>query len=175
MSTGRSGFNLYLLLALAAGVCGCHTSDKKKDAAATLRVHMEVTPDAMDFSSRIEVFRNHPIPLRVDKSPFLTEAFVSEAKIIGEGDVFDIEITFVRRGSWLLEEYTTTNPGKHYAIFSEFGPGMKEHRWLAAPIIPKRISNGVITFTPDATREEAQQIVDGLNAVAKKVEDKSKW
>ena len=52
---------------------------------------------------------------------------------------------------------------------------LAENRWLAAPVIPSRIGNGVLTFTPDASREEADQIVLGLNNVAKKVQDKSSW
>ena len=37
---------------------------------------------------------------------------------------------------------------------------------MAAPRIARRISNGVISFTPDATRDEAEQIAIGLNNVA---------
>jgi hypothetical protein len=50
-----------------------------------------------------------------------------------------------------------------------------ESRWLAAPVIPRRISNGVLTFTPDASREEADLIAIGLNNVAKKVQDDLKF
>ena len=55
------------------------------------------------------------------------------------------------------------------AIFSQFGEEMKDYRWLAAPVINRRISDGVLVFTPDATREEAEEIALGLNNVAKKV------
>jgi hypothetical protein len=50
-----------------------------------------------------------------------------------------------------------------------------ESRWLAAPIVRKRIGDGKLIFTPDATREECDTIVTGLNAVAKKVKEKSNW
>ena len=46
---------------------------------------------------------------------------------------------------------------------------MKDYRWLAAPVISHRISDGVLVFTPDATREEAEEIALGLNNVSKKV------
>ena len=45
---------------------------------------------------------------------------------------------------------------------------MAEGRWLAAPRINKRIADGVLVFTPDATREEAEQIALGLNNLAQK-------
>jgi preprotein translocase subunit SecD len=175
MMTAHRRFNIYLLVALAGLAGGCQSTKDDDEAAATLKVHLEVTPDSMDFSKQVPIFRAKPVMVNVDKNPILTEAFVSEAKLIEKDGTFEIEIQFERRGSWLLESYTTTNPGKHFAIFSEFGADLKESRWLGAPIIHRRISNGILTFTPDASREEADQIVKGLNAVAAKVREKSKW
>jgi hypothetical protein len=40
-------------------------------------------------------------------------------------------------------------------------------RWLAAPLISHRIANGVLAFTPDCSREEADQLVQGLNEASK--------
>ena len=54
-------------------------------------------------------------------------------------------------------------------IFSEFG----QARWLAAPMINKRISDGNYVFTPDATREEAERIVRGVNNVIKSIAKES--
>ena len=47
-------------------------------------------------------------------------------------------------------------------------------RWLAAPMITRPIENGVIAFTPDCTREEADIFVLGLNNVAIKLENQAK-
>ncbi|MGA9450667.1 MAG: hypothetical protein WBW41_04895 [Verrucomicrobiia bacterium] len=43
-----------------------------------------------------------------------------------------------------------------------------DSRWLAAPLITRRIANGVLAFTPDCSRAEADQLVLGLNQVAAK-------
>lgn len=178
MITGRNRFNIYLLsvtvLALAAG---CQTrGEQKEKGLATLRVHLEVIPQSMDFSTSVPIYREKPVMVTVDKSPFLTEANVAEAKVMDVPGGFDLQIKFDRRGTWLFEEYTTTNPGKHFVIFSAFGDKKKkEARWLGAPIINGRVSNGVLTFTPDATREEAELIARGLNIVAKKHLAESKW
>ena len=43
-------------------------------------------------------------------------------------------------------------------------------RWLAAPLVQTHITDGLLVFTPDATREEADQIAAGLNTVAKKLQ-----
>ena len=57
---------------------------------------------------------------------------------------------------------------RRIAIFSQFGPA----RWLGAPIYQQKISNGVVFFTPDASRSEAERIVRGLNNVARKLKTK---
>jgi hypothetical protein len=44
-----------------------------------------------------------------------------------------------------------------------------EARWIAAPKMQYRITNGLFVFTPDTTHEEAERIVRGLNNVAKKI------
>lgn len=180
MISGCGRFNIYLLCLILAVVGGCQSPEKKLEKKkekqiSTLALHLEVIPDTMDFSRTVQIFREKPVEITVDRMPFLTEVDVSEAKIIEERDGWVLQIQFARHGAWLLEQYTTTNPGKHIAIFCTFGLDKKESRWLAAPLIRKRISNGILSFTPDATREEAGEIIFGLNHVAKKVAEKSKW
>ena len=46
------------------------------------------------------------------------------------------------------------------------GRQMANGRWLAAPLITHRIGDGVLAFTPDMSRAEADQFVLGLNNVA---------
>ncbi len=175
----RTRFNIYLLSVVACVlVCGCRTKGHKEKAIlATLRVHLEVIPDSMDFSTTIPIFREKPVMVTVDKAPFLTEANVAGAKMVEVVGGYSLEIQFNRQGSWLLESYTTTHPGKHFAIFSAFVDKDKKKwaRWLGAPIQTRRISNGKLTFTPDATRSETEQIALGLNNVAKKNKEDSKW
>src|SRR5262249_31107448 len=143
---------------------------------ATLRVHVEVIPDMTEFSTKASIFRESPVTVTVDKSPFLEEGNVSEAKIIDSpGGGFQLEIHFDQHGTWMLEQYTTTNPGKHFAVFSEWGHNLKESRWLGAPIINRRISNGILIFTPDASREEAESIVKGLNYLVEKMANRPAW
>jgi len=177
MITGPGRFNIYLLSLLAVMLaCGCRTAgDGEEKLAAALRIHLEVTPDMMDFSRRVPVYRDKPVLINVDKAPFLTEVHVSEAKVVEVLGGFDLQIQFNRRGTWVLEQYTTVHPGRHLVIFSQFGEKMKQHRWLGAPAITRRISKGILTFTPDATREETELIVHGLNNVAEKVRKETAW
>ena len=41
-------------------------------------------------------------------------------------------------------------------------------RWLAAPIIQRRIASETLVFSPDASREETEKWVAGLSLAAKK-------
>jgi len=177
MITGRSRFNIYLLfLCVAFLACGCgSTKNKKDEPLSTLRIHMEVTAVAMDFSIKVPIYRAKPVTLTVDKDPFLSELNVASAKVVEVMGGFALQIEFNHSGSMLLEQYTTANPGRHIAIFSLFGKQKDDSRWLAAPVISRRISNGVLGFTPDASREETERIALGLNNYAKKSQEKSKW
>ena len=49
----------------------------------------------------------------------------------------------------MLEQYTAANPGRHLVIFGQWGDKLADGRWLAAPLITHRISNGLLAFTPD--------------------------
>ena len=176
MVSGRNRFNIYLLLllALAAG-CQTGSKEKKDKRTSTIRIHLECSPDSTSFSRTVSVVREKPVMVTVDTSPVLTEAEVAGAKVVEQEGGFALQIQFNKRGIWLLEECTTMNPGRHLAIFAEFGTGMRHSRWIAAPSITHRISNGELTFTPDASREEADDIAAGLQNVAKKIAEKSKW
>jgi len=162
-------FNIYLLcLAVLGAVAGCRSPESKREKQlATLRLHMEVTPDSLGLSEAAPIYRANPTMVNINRSPFLNESFVAEARVVPDPlGGFALSIKFEQMGARLLEQYTATNPGRRMAIFTQFGENGAERRWLAAPVIGRRISDGVISFTPDATREEAEQIAKGLNNVA---------
>lgn len=174
MMIGWRRFNIYLLLLLALVFAGgCKTGGEKKPLS-TLRVHLEATPDGTGNSITVPIYREKPVPVTVVKEPFLTEANVVAASVVDVAGGFVLQIHFNQEGSWLLEQKSATNPDKHFAIHSAFGEKTKMSRWLAAPRITRLIANGTLTFTPDATREEAGQIALGLNNLAAKAGKSSK-
>jgi preprotein translocase subunit SecD len=167
----RFNFNL-LALVLVVLVCGCAHKPVKK-INASLRLHQEMRADTSGRAVTIELFRAQPFSLTIDKGAILTENNVKKVEVVDAMGGFALRILFDKKGTWLLEQYTAAMRGKHLAIFSSFPPpGEKQPgpgRWLAAPLISERITNGTLVFTPDASREEALQIANGLNNVAKKV------
>ena len=163
-------FNGFLALALFAVTTGCLTTEERKRLRefSSLRIHVEADRGSADRNSAIAVHRAHPVYLNIDREPVLDERYVVAATLIEQpGDLFAIEIKFDRRGSWILERTTVMNRGKHLAVFSDFGD---QARWLGAPEMIAKNSSGRLVFTPDATREEANRIVRGLNNVAKRLE-----
>lgn len=181
MIIGRNRFNIYLLLSCAALLAGgCSSTDSGKEEKpdkliSTLRIHPEATEGRTDFSIRVPVNRVPPVLLTVDKEPFLTEADVTEARVVEVMGGFDLLIQFDHHGSLLLEQFTTSNPGRRFAIFSLFGKSSEASRWIAAPAVTRRITSGTIQFTPDATRAETERLALGLNNVAKQIKERNKW
>lgn len=169
-------FNIYLLTAIF--LIGCKSPQEKKEAAlsrqqkkemSTIRFHLESTGNSSDRASGVPILRESPIYVNIVPQSFLDERDVLIAtlnKYMG-GSV--IQIKFDDHGTFVLDNHSAANKGKRIAIFSEFG----EARWLAAPVISRRISEGTITFTPDASPEECERIVRGINNAVAKMRNKS--
>ena len=159
-------FNIYLALAILLGLAGgCETS--KKTQSAMLRVHIETSPDPTGTSQDISVLRSDPVLVTIKREPILSEANVVSAKVIDARGGFAIQVKFDENGTWLLEQYSAANPGRHFAIFGQWSEKVTDSRWLAAPLISRRITGGTLAFTPDCSRQEADQLVLGLNEAAK--------
>lgn len=169
----RSGaFNFFLVLSALLLLTSCASSEerKRKKEYSNIRIHVE-SDSSTDRSSAVSVHRAAPVLLNVEREPILDEHNVVAAMVVDQPGGFAIQVQFDRQGSWILERTTVTQRGKHLVIFSFFG----EARWLAAPLITGKNSTGRLTFTPDATREEADRVVLGLNNVARKLERKENW
>jgi preprotein translocase subunit SecD len=182
MQIRSRSFNIYLALAATAGLlCACQSPEKKRIKSETsLRVHIEAQNPIPDRTRQVSVFRQAPIQLYIEPNPFLNEEYVKDARVVETYGGFALRIELNRSGRNLAEQYTTGNLSRRLAIFAHFAdptqmteekPGVG--RWLAAPRIAQSITNGMLVFTPDATRAEADQIALGLRNAAKKM--KSTW
>jgi preprotein translocase subunit SecD len=169
-------FNLYLLTAaLLVVFCGCQSAEKKrKKQTAVFRVHIEGRAEETTRTLVVPIYRSAPMNMAVVRSPFITEEKVKHAEVIDTPGGYQLKIELDRQGTYLLEQYTAANREKHLAIFCNFASltnlSIHVDRWLAAPKITQRISNGILSFTPDADREEAEHIANSLNNVAKKLQ-----
>jgi preprotein translocase subunit SecD len=158
-------FNIILLAAAALlALTGCQsTESKQKKQVASLRIHLQTSPMS-GRSMPVAVLRAAPITFHIEQTSILHEGHLDYARVRETPAGFQIALQMNLEGQRLLEQYTTTNPNKRLAIRVRFGiDPVIEDRWLAAPQITRRISDGLLQFTPDATRQEAEDIVLGLN------------
>jgi len=154
-------FNLILLMAALLLSCnGCQTSKSKEDETI-LRIHVEAKEDS-SFTRKIKVFKDESVTMRVHEMTLLSHVDVVDAQVVEALGGFAIQFKLTPMGRWQMDQHSGLNIGRHYAIYTLYGKKPAVSRWIAAPIISHRISNGVILFTPDATREEAEMIVKGL-------------
>jgi len=159
-------FNLFLWFALLALIAGCKAPGKSK-YLASIRFHLEVNADGTDRSNPVPIGRSTPFMVNVEKIPFLSEHQLLEALLVDTNGAFSLKLQFDGKGTRLLEQYSSSSRGKRTAIFVEWNEQM---RWLAAPRLEKRIADGVVVFTPDASREEVEELVVGLNKSAKAIQ-----
>ena len=156
------------LLVVSVLFSGCASSSKEKKPSkkySTLRLFGAVQPNHTGKHQGVQIYRRTPIMMSVASEPFLDEGYIMEATVVEAVGGFMLRIQYDRHGAGLLENATHRMRNQHIAIHSNF----PESRWLAAPVIDTPISNGLLVFTPDATREEADRIAEGLNALAKKL------
>ena len=166
-------FNLYLaaFLVVALAGAGCSTFKmKKEEPVGAVRVHIESTANAAGEGQTVSVLRADPVLVTISKDAVLTEADLMQAALVATPGGFSVELKFTETGAWTLEQFSAAYSGKHFVIYAQWGPKLKDGRWVAAPLITGRNPTGVLSFTPDMSHDEAQKFVAGLNAVAKKIQ-----
>ena len=114
-------FNIYLVLATTlALLVGCDT-DRPRGPAGALRIHLEAGADSSDTSQTVSVLRTDPVLVTIAKQPILTEANIVATREIAAPGGFAIEIRLDETGTWVLEQYSAGNPGRHSRHFWSMG------------------------------------------------------
>ncbi len=167
-------FNIILAILLLAS--GCATTEekaKKADAkkkakeGTMMSIHMETNLDGTRHTTSVPVYRAKPMLVPIETEPFLDPGYMLKAEIVtvDEHGGFAIKLYFDQTGSTRLANATTANKGRRLVVAARWD----DFRWLAAPRIMRPITDGTFIFTPDASREESERLVNGLNNVIKKV------
>jgi preprotein translocase subunit SecD len=168
MKIWRRNINAFFwALALMCVLSACKTTEEKKEAKeqTLIKIHLEVVSDNNSDRADVPVYRSRPMMVHIDTKEILNNMDITGASVVDVRDGFGIRITFDAHGSRVLENISSRNMGRRLVIYAAW----PEIRWLAAPLISHRLGNGELVFTPDATHEEAERIVRGINNVAKKV------
>ena len=162
-----------MIFAVVACAClGCDTpktsppnqleQDTSKQATL-MQFHIESNPDPTGRTMDAPIYRANPFLLTVKREPVLDEGFMESVQMVDADEVggYAIKITFDKFGTRRLDALSIEHRSQRLAVHAEW----TEARWLAAPILNKRLSHGEFVFTPDATREETERIVRGLSNV----------
>ena len=174
MMTAVVRFNIYFVLVALTLSVGCRTAEQRRQdrIVSTFRLHLETHQGGTESGAVVEIAG---AKIYVNNTPFLDETSVTNAAVVDTRDGgFAVQVQFDRHGTLVLDTVTTSNRGLHLAVFSQFGPGkLEQTRWLAAPYIGASITGGMLIFTPNSTRAEADEVVLGLRNVAKEIKRKS--
>ncbi len=155
----RFAIPFFLLLAF-----GCATGKKPQELSA-IRFFLGINPDSSERHRFVPLYQESDLRIAVADEPFLDEGHVEEASIEEVVGGFQVRIRFDRRGAGLLQNATHRFRNRHLAIHAFIPEGV----WLAAPVMDRGIDDGVLRFTPRISRERAERLVAGLNAVAEEL------
>lgn len=175
-----SRFNIILLLLCCGIFTACQTTKltpeetalKKKYKKEKALVHLHLGGAANSSGRTIEIYRQKPIYISVDPVPFVDFRNITDARLVEDQTGFAIQIQLDAHGTFVMDTVTTAQRGKPIAVMAQTGT---MQRWLAAPLIQQRNASGFFTFTPDATRDEAERIVYGIRNVAKMVRQQGQF
>lgn len=174
MKSWRWNINaIFCALALVSLLSACQSTksaeEKKKEKEQTLlKVHIEAAPDNKSDQADVPIYRARPTYVHIDTKELLNNNDIVNAAIVDVQGGFGIRLLFNDHGARVLENITARNHGKRLAIYAAW----PEVRWLAAPLITHRMGKGELVFTPDATREECERIVRGVNNLSARLNKK---
>ncbi len=171
-------FRWVALVGLLAGCASTPADKKSKEEAkdmSVVRLFTEVRDESMP-GSKAALPRSNPMEIKIDKEPFADERDVARADVIKSVGGFSIRIELTSHGRMTLEQASVTHAGLRLVAFGQWSINKEEsvQRWLAAPVMKSALRTGVVVFTPDLSREEADRFVRGLNNVAIKLENQAK-
>ncbi len=162
-------------------IAGCATTAEEKQAKAekkdfsVIRLFTEVR-DPAAAGTRVELPRSSPAAVTIEPESFADERDVIRADVVNAVGGFAIRVQLTEHGRMTLEQASVTHAGRRLVVFGQWTAGEEDtvKRWLAAPVMRNAQRTGVIVFTPDCDRAEADRFVRGLNNVAIKLKNQEK-
>ncbi|KAB2659705.1 MAG: hypothetical protein DVB32_07580 [Verrucomicrobia bacterium] len=169
MTIFRVRINIFLGSFLACFLLvACKTTEQKKQGkeASTIQIFLENVNSAAE-KRLITVGERMKTQVNVDLSPFADTADLLNATVVDIDEMggFGIRLNFNDHGKLVLDTVTASSKGMRMPVLVAY----TQVRWLGAPRINRRITDGSLVFTPDCTRQEAERIVRGLTNVIHKL------
>jgi hypothetical protein len=169
------GNSIRVVLGSVAILCGCSAPVIDKDNAL-LAIFVETKSEDPDVARQVEWFRSDPRTAWLENKPvFQPLHHMEKAELIQTEDgIPAIRLTFNQRGKRLLKNVTTLRSGRRLFMMAWYrqNPEDKEMkpRCIGVRFIERSNDTGQFVFLPDTTKDEAKQLVDGFNNLAKKIQ-----
>ncbi len=134
--------------------------EKKKKPLKYFRVHVESRRDLPERTVLAKLHSDETVQVPVEKLPALNESHLKRAALIEEPGGYLVQFQFDSVGTKLLEAHSAAANGRHFAVAVDIDG---ETRWIAILLIRRRLSEGVLSFSPAASREDMDRLVRDLN------------
>jgi len=169
----KATFNKYLTVCIIA-ICtlmltaGCASTKSKKNYPPIMQFYLESTIPDPERNLKVRISEEPPVDITIDRSRLMDQSNIRNIGIVERTGTFALMIAFDYRGTRILEQISTANRGQRCAIYCEFTFNKTNvSRWLGAPVITHRITDGILEFTPRMSREEAEVLVKQMQPVIK--------
>ncbi len=167
----------FLLLAGCASTPEAKQAKQEAKDVSVIRLYTEVRDPSMG-GTKASLPRSNPMEVVIDKEPFADERDVVRADVVSSPGGFAIRVELTMHGRMTLEGASVSHAGQRLVAFGQWAVGKENEetvqRWLAAPVMRTALRSGIVVFTPDCDREEADRFVRGLNNVAIKLKNQPK-
>lgn len=164
-------FNIILCGSLLIVASGCNTNAKSKILAkdgTLMAFHMEMASGYGESTMPVQIGRLNPVKMTVQQSPFIREINVLKAEAWDTTDGgIAIRLELDRIGRKHLETASMLHRGARVAVQAIF----PEPRWIDIMKLDRHMGDGIIILYPDASPEETDRIVSGLNLVSEAIEE----
>ncbi|MCX6906778.1 MAG: hypothetical protein NTY01_01915 [Verrucomicrobia bacterium] len=143
----------------AAALLVCWLAAGCKEDTASLRVFLQASDRLPEGHRQVVVVRNPPMNVIVNPLSELSELDLVVAKAVKTTERKQLVLQFDGHGQRVIETFTGEHRGELYVLTINGAA-------VAAPLIRQVISDGTLVVEVDATDEELDKVVKGLNTAA---------
>ena len=146
--------SLLVFALLVAGGC----KSKPPENAVTMTMHLPATVTTPQDRRVPVILRAPTMSFLVDGVAVFTEDDLDSAEFKEDAEGFRMRFTFNTAGTIRLDVLTNEHRGSLVVVYLNNQP-------VGVPQLKHRIVDGMFEFTPNVSREEAELLIAGLNAM----------
>lgn len=143
-----------------AALAVCWLAAGCKEEKATLRIFLQASDRLPEAHRKVVVLRNPPMNIIINPVSEVSEHDLLSAKAVKTPTQKLLVLQFDPHGQRAIETFTAEHRGELYVMTINAIP-------IAAPLIREVVHDGILTVVVDATDEELDKMVKGLDFASK--------